>query len=187
MKTFFFFFCEWYDGNKAYFPRLAAVNQTCSAPCPPLTCTCSLMSWRRRWRGAPLLLSEGRPLPLQRYLTVTSLQPHSPPHPRRRCSQCSRTHLTAMNAGTPARCLLVKQEAKCFSPLIPEPLLHKALGYFSKAYLSFQIDFLPSWEPFVSAHFSTVYTSTCSDLNIVWKNRHHSLNVNICQSNILLW
>lgn len=90
---------------------LAVVNQTCSAPCPPLTCTWSLMSWRRkrRWRGAPLLPSEEQPLPLQLYLTVTSPQPPSPPPPRKRCSRCSRTHLTAMNAGTLAWCLLPQQ------------------------------------------------------------------------------
>lgn len=102
-------FAERYEGNEACFSLRAAVIQTCSAPCPPLTCTCSLMSWRRkkRWRGGPLLPSVGQLLPLLPCLTVTSPQPLSPPHPRRRCSRCSRMPQTAMNAGTAAWCQAV--------------------------------------------------------------------------------
>ena len=99
------FFCEWCGSNEACFSLLAAVTQTCSAPCPPLTCTCSLMSWRRkrRWRGGPLLPSGGPPRPLPLYLTVTSPQPPSRPRLRRRCSRCSRTHTTATSAGNAIR------------------------------------------------------------------------------------
>lgn len=95
-------FWEWYGSNEARFSALAAVTQTCSALCPPLTCTCSLMSWRRkkRWRGGPLLPSAGQHLHLLLYLIATNPQLLLPPHRRRRCSQCFRMHTTAMNAGT---------------------------------------------------------------------------------------